>query len=208
MMKCLLIMMTVFVWAAPTSAATDERKLTAMFDEVCQELDISKPLVMAIARVESGIYPWVLNIQGRSYRFANKAEALARAQVAWAAGQSFDVGIMQVNRWWLSRYSISLEAALDPLANIYLGGWILKQEFRRHKDLRKAVGAYHSPNPQRARRYADQVLKALEQAPAVEPQSVKKIAAPAASSHQNATPSTAPRTMKAAGATPMKVRSK
>ena len=208
MMKCLLIMMTAFLWAAPTSAATDELRLTAMFDEVCQEMEISKPLVMSIARVESGIHPWVLNIQGRSYRFASKAEALARAQVAWAAGQSFDVGVMQVNRWWLSRYNISLEAALDPLANIYLGGWILKQELRRHKDLRKAVGAYHSPNPQRARRYADQVLKALGENPVVTPQPVKKVITPVASSHQTATPSTASRTMKAAGATPMKVRSK
>ena len=74
-------------------------------------------------------------------------------------------GLMQVNSWWLKRYEIPLEAALDPLANIYLGGWILKREIARHKDLRAAVGAYHSPNPDKARRYANVVLAALERGP-------------------------------------------
>lgn len=54
---------------------------------------------------------------------------------------------------------------LDPLANIYLGCWILKNEISRHSTLREAIGAYHSPNPVKADRYAVQVLAALNRGP-------------------------------------------
>lgn len=142
---------------------TDERtQVAALFEKPCQELKVSEPLVRAIARIESGLNPWTLNIAGRSYFFNSKEEALAKVRESWSSGRSIDVGLMQVNRWWLERYSISLEAALDPLANIYLGGWILKQELERHKTVRAAVGAYHSPNRRRAGNYADQVMNALE----------------------------------------------
>ncbi len=87
---------------------------------------------------------------------------MAKAEEARAGGRSFDVGLMQVNNWWLKKYDISLEAALDPAANVYFGAWILKEELRRHGSLRAAVGAYHSPTAFRANRYADQVMAALE----------------------------------------------
>jgi soluble lytic murein transglycosylase-like protein len=201
-MKCLLIVMAVFMWSAQASAASEVR-LAAMFDKVCRDLEIPKPVVLSIAKLESGLDPWVLNIEGRSLRFASKAEALARARTAWAAGQSFDVGLMQVNRWWLARYNISLEAALDPLANIYLGGWILKQEIKRHKDLRPAVGAYHSPDPRRARWYADQVLKTLEQVPATSKQRTVK-----AVSSSSTRPTVTPSNLETAAQPSMKVRKK
>lgn len=136
-----------------------------IFDRPCLEMNVPKPLAMAIAQVESGLRPWVLNVEGRSFRFDSKAEALAKARQAKASGRSFDVGIMQVNNWWLDRYDISLEAALDPLANIYLGCWILKNEISRHPTLRGAIGAYHSPVPAKAERYAAQVLAALNDGP-------------------------------------------
>ena len=147
------------------SAEASYPHLSEMFDRPCLEMNVPKPLAMAIAQVESGLRPWVLNVEGRSFRFDSKAEALAKAQEAREAGRSFDVGIMQINNWWLDRYGIDLEAALDPLANIYLGCWILKGEISRHSTLRAAIGAYHSPAPARADRYAALVLAALNEGP-------------------------------------------
>jgi soluble lytic murein transglycosylase-like protein len=152
------------------SPANEAIQVDALFAEPCRELNIPEPLVRAIAKVESSMNPWTVNVAGRSYFFESKAEALAKVREAWPSGRSIDVGLMQVNRWWLERYQISLEAALDPLANIYLGGWILKQELGRHKNARAAVGAYHSPDRRRAGRYADQVMKALESGPKKTPQ--------------------------------------
>lgn len=147
------------------SGVSAEIPFMEFFISCSKELDIPMPAALAIARVESGLKPWMLNIEGRTFRFSSRAEAVAKAAQARRDGRSFDVGIMQINNWWLDRYDISLEAAFDPLANIYLGCWIFKQELVRHKDLRLAIGAYHSPDPLRASRYADQVMKALAGGP-------------------------------------------
>lgn len=176
-MKLVFAVILFFSLCQPVLAESRDAALPAvaeLFAAPCLELGIPCPLTMAIARVESGFHPWSLNIEGRSFRFGNKGEALAKARSALASGRSFDVGLMQVNSWWLKRYGIALEAALDPLANIYLGGWILKSEIDRHKNLRAAIGAYHSPNPDKARRYADVVLAALERGPVKSPKSAPK----------------------------------
>lgn len=125
------------------------------------EMGVPEALVRAIAKVESGLKPWVLNIEGQAFRFNSKKEAWAKAEEAWRAGRSFDVGLMQVNNWWLKKYGIPLEAALDPVANVYFGTWILNEEMRRHTNVKAAVGAYHSPTPARASRYADTVMATL-----------------------------------------------
>jgi len=186
-MKLVLTAVMFFAFCLPVAAGAGELPSVAeLFAAPCLELDIPCPVAMAIGRVESGLHPWSLNIEGRSFRFKNKEAALAKARQALSAGRSFDVGLMQVNSWWLKRYEIPLEAALDPLANIYLGGWILKSEINRHKNLRAAVGAYHSPNPDKARRYADVVMAALERGP------VKASAQSAARPKSAATPARKP----------------
>lgn len=136
-----------------------------LFEAPALELGVSKDVTVAIAGVESGLSPWVLNIEGQPFRFDSKEKALEKAREAWGAGRSFDLGLMQVNNWWLKRYGVSLEAALDPAANVYFGSWILKQEIDRRGDLRAAAGAYHSPSPARANHYADQVMEALKRGP-------------------------------------------
>ena len=122
-------------------------------------------LTQAIARVESGGTPYALNVAGRGSIFGNKADAVAAAEKASEAGHSFDSGIMQINNWWLKRYGIPLEAAFDPVANILLGSWILKQELDRGGDTWKAVARYHSPDTDRGNQYATLVRQALEKEP-------------------------------------------
>lgn len=169
MSKAVLFSLVIWLVCSPAWAEVVENDLppvVELFEAPSLELGLSKPLTLAIAGVESGLRAWTLNIEGQSFRFNSKDEALAKAREAWAAGRSFDVGMMQVNSWWLRRYDIPLEAALDPLANIYFGGWVLKQEIARHGgDLKAAIGAYHSPNPARASHYADMVMAALERGP-------------------------------------------
>ncbi len=154
----LLMLHSQTLWAeSPDSPSTAN-----LFAAPCLEMGVPEAVARAIAVVESGLKPWVLNIEGRSFHFNSKKEALTKAEEARAAGRSFDVGLMQVNNWWLSKYDISLEAALDPVANVYFGVWILKEELLRHGNLKAAVGAYHPPTKARASRYADQVMAALE----------------------------------------------
>jgi len=135
--------------------------MDSMFQEAAQFWSVPVAWTRAIADVESGSNPWSLNIEGKGYRLPSKEKAVAMAKHAEAEGSSFDSGIMQVNNFWLKKYGIPLEAAFDPLANIYLGSWILKQEIDRHGQTWEAVGAYHSPNESKGRRYAEMVKGAL-----------------------------------------------
>lgn len=139
--------------------------LAPMFQEAAQTWAVPTAWTQAIARVESGLNPWALNIEGRGYTFTSKEKALEKAQQAQHANRSFDSGVMQVNSFWLKKYGIPLEAALDPAANISLGSWILKQEIDRHGQTWNAVGAYHSPDERRQRRYIELVKAALEKGP-------------------------------------------
>lgn len=112
------------------------------------------PLVEAIARQESGLNPLAVNIAGKSFYPATREEAEQLIRKAIAAGQSFDVGKMQVNSWWMEGLAIDPFSLLDPATNECWGKWILAEEIARHGLNWKAVGKYHSPDPERGRQYA------------------------------------------------------
>lgn len=118
------------------------------------EPDPPTPLVEAIARQESGLNPLAVNIAGKPYYPATREEAERLIQKAVAAGLSFDVGKMQINSWWMERYAIDPLSLLDPATNERWGKWILTEEIARHGLNWKAVGKYHSPDPERGRQYA------------------------------------------------------
>lgn len=111
-------------------------------------------LVEAIARQESGLNPLAVNIAGKSYYPATREEAERLIRDALAAGKSFDVGKLQINSWWMERLSIDPFSLLDPATNERWGKWILAEEIARHGLNWKAVGKYHSPDPERGRQYA------------------------------------------------------
>ncbi|MDL2315572.1 lytic transglycosylase domain-containing protein [Desulfovibrio sp. OttesenSCG-928-A18] len=111
-------------------------------------------LVKAIARQESGLNPLAINIAGKSYYPGTREEAERLIREALAAGKSFDVGKMQINSWWMKRFTIDPISLLDPDVNEAWGKHILAEEITRHGLNWQAVGKYHSPDPERGRRYA------------------------------------------------------
>ena len=136
---------------APTIAHAD------VFDAPCSRYRVPKPLVLAIAKTESGLDPWCVNVAGKDYRPGSRDGALAIIRQARARGLSHAIGLMQINSWWLKHLGISPEAALEPRNNATLGVWILAKEIQRHGYNWKAVGAYHSPTPARQKMYAQVV---------------------------------------------------
>lgn len=133
-----------------------------ILDAPCTKYGVPKALVVAIARQESLGQPWAVNIAGQSYFPASKGDALELIERK-GRGKSFDVGIMQVNSQWLRKLKISPAIALEPANNIYIGVWILAHEIQRHGLNWRAVGAYHSPTPDRQRRYARSVSRHYSQ---------------------------------------------
>jgi len=111
-------------------------------------------LLKAIARQESGHNPLAVNVAGKSFYPATREEAERLIREALAAGKSFDVGKMQINFWWMKRFSIDPFSLLDPDVNEAWGKRILSEEIARHGLNWKAVGKYHSPDLERGRQYA------------------------------------------------------
>jgi soluble lytic murein transglycosylase-like protein len=84
--------------------------------------------------------------------------------LAWRRGDSFDVGLMQINSYWMRRFGLDPHLVLDPRINIRLGVWILAKEIDRFGITWQAVASYHTPldrNPERGRNYAASVLRQL-----------------------------------------------
>lgn len=152
---CCLVLVLACLTLQPRATCAD------VFTAPARYFGISPQLAMAVSWVESSWYPWCINIAGRDYRPKSRAEAARLAERALARGKSLDVGLMQINSWWLRKWKLTPAQALDPALNVTLGLYILAQEMRRHGSLWKAVGAYHSPAPARQKRYAGKVAKAL-----------------------------------------------
>jgi soluble lytic murein transglycosylase-like protein len=145
-------------------ASLPQDELESLFDAPCDRYGVPKALALAIASQESGMRPWAMNIAGRAILHATNEEALAISQAALRAGLSFDIGVMQINAWWIRRFNLPLEVVLDPRGNVQVGIWIMAQEIKRHGLNWRAVASYHTPlerNPERGRAYAAAVLGRL-----------------------------------------------
>ncbi|MBR4605807.1 MAG: transglycosylase SLT domain-containing protein [Lachnospiraceae bacterium] len=166
--KCLLGLLCGLCIVFRTPQGTDanniylrQESFAQMLDEPCRKYHLPKLLVMAIARQESGYNPWVINIEGRDYYARNREEALQIASWALRNDRSFDVGLMQINSYWIKKYNWPLPSVIEPKYNILIGCWILAGEIRKHGYNWKAIAYYHTPlhrNPERGIRYARSVV--------------------------------------------------
>jgi soluble lytic murein transglycosylase-like protein len=147
------------------SAAHAHEKLAAHFEEGCGIWGVPPSLAMAIAKVESDFRPFTVNVQGKSHYMNDRESSLALIEKASSRRQSYDVGLMQINSYWVNKLKLNPAEVLEPRINIIIGCWILSEELKRYGMNWKAIGAYHTPvgkNPERARAYANKVLNAWE----------------------------------------------
>ncbi len=117
----------------PAAAALNSREkaLVPLFEEPCRRFGIPRVLALAIARQESDSRPLLINIQGKDVLPHTPAEALRMAESCLAQGLSFDVGLMQINSYWIRRYRIPLRRLFHPRDNIYVACFILAGSMRR-----------------------------------------------------------------------------
>lgn len=151
--------------AASHATILPDAELRQIFLERASQAEVNPLLAMAISKIESNYHPWALNIAGKSYKPQNRSEALVLIQIAQKAGRSYDIGLMQINNWWLRRLRLSPEQVLEPRNNILVGSMILRHEIKKYGLSLKAIGAYHTPpdrNPNQARTYARNVLSHLK----------------------------------------------
>jgi len=148
----------------PASVRGNDEGFLQQFIEACELWKVPPKLALAIARQESGFNPWAINVAGKSFLFTTQDDALRMIDLAWSKGASFDIGLMQINSYWMRRFGLNPQFVLEPRNNIILGVWILAQEIERFGLTWEAVASYHTPldkNPERGRNYAASVIRQM-----------------------------------------------
>lgn len=130
------------------------------FFEAAKRYSVPEVILRAIAGVESGYKGFVMNVAGSSYYPSSLDEALEVLRAN--RDKSFDVGIMQVNRWWFDKMGFPYEWGFNSCWNINFGAYVLGYELHRaNGDVWVAVGRYHSPNRLNQEKYIAKVAKEL-----------------------------------------------
>lgn len=118
--------------------------------------NVAPQTMAAVVSVESSHNPYAIGVvNGRLVRQPTTLqEAVTTAKQLERSGKNFSVGIAQVNRYNLPKYSLTYEQAFNACQNVRVGGLILGECYGRAvaKDmppqtaLRAALSCYYSGN--------------------------------------------------------------
>ncbi|MHA0902034.1 lytic transglycosylase domain-containing protein [Enterobacter ludwigii] len=104
-------------------------------------------------------------------------EAIISQESSWQANArnsnkngSNDYGLMQINSVnvdTLMKVGIinHEQMLMQPCPNIHAGAWLLSQKFKKYGYSWRAVGAYHSETPHLRDKYANAIIKIVNNAP-------------------------------------------
>jgi|SRR5690625_3948332 len=104
--------------------------------DIAEHYEVPYELVQAVAQVESG--------QKNPGRVGPNKNG------------TYDLGIMQINTWWLKRtgrYSLTAigiteeELLTNDCTNIAVGVWVLKQNLNQYGNVKAALSAYNTGKP-------------------------------------------------------------
>ncbi len=90
--------------------------------------------LLAIARVESGIEPFAIGVNGQpglKLRPRSKVDAIRTAETLIAANRNIDLGIAQINVRNLARLRLTVADAFDPCRNLAAATTLLASDFRQ-----------------------------------------------------------------------------
>ncbi len=139
-----------------TDALIETAKLcTQYMPRYEKEYGIPVHLLSAIATTESGRYhdglkiklpyPWVIKVEGKTYFFDTKEEAIAAVQKLQARGvQSVDVGCMLVNLYNHTKSFNSLTQAFEPENNIAYTANLLRGFYIQTGSWKNAAKLYNN----------------------------------------------------------------
>lgn len=125
-------------------------------------------ILYSVGLTETGrkgsLYPYALNIEGRAVYAKSRVEAIQEFERARAEGKNLiDLGCMQINHHYHGAEFRSVNAMLDPQANVEYAARFLARLHARHETWTMAVARYHAgPNNNPAqKRYVCRVIANL-----------------------------------------------
>lgn len=143
-MKTILasLILSIAMLAAPPARASDRG--WSCWNEAAARYNVDVVLLYAIARVETGARSGV---------------------VARNSDGSYDIGVMQINSWWLPKLAkVGITARMlrdNACLNVNVGAWILAQSIKDHGMNWRGVGAYNARSDYRRAIYARKVAGEL-----------------------------------------------
>ena len=124
---------------------------------------IPNKLLDAIARVESGKWPWTVQCSGKSHYFDSKDQAVNFVEDKLKNGTrkgDIDVGCMQINVGAHGDKFSNIDQMFDPIVNIDYGAKHLKNHKQQVHSWLEAAGNYHSMTPEHHNKYKGLVTRA------------------------------------------------
>ncbi len=124
------------------------------------ETGVPERILWRIVQVESGGWPWTLNVDGRPERFSSRSAMLRAARTAVARGVRYlDIGIAQIDwRWNGARFGWSLDRAVDPVENLRVAARLLARMRRTSGSWLGAIEDYHGGTDWERMNYAQRVV--------------------------------------------------
>lgn len=117
-------------------------------------------LLSAITFIESSDMPWVIGVEGKSFRFNTKKEALEKIkELKIRRHKNFDIGCMQINHQYHKDKFQSEEDMLNPIHNIRFAAKFLKLLKEESGSWEKAVSYYNSRDLRYSAPYANKVYQ-------------------------------------------------
>jgi soluble lytic murein transglycosylase-like protein len=113
---------------------------------------------------KGSLHPYALNIHGRTVFASSRQQAIEEFERARAEGKSLiDLGCMQINHRYHGAEFPSVQAMLDPRANVDYAARFLARLHARHETWTMAVARYHAgpDNDPAQKRYVCRVIANL-----------------------------------------------
>jgi soluble lytic murein transglycosylase-like protein len=156
------LLLFLLILTGTATAGDSSSEIRTCFKQAAEHHNIPVELLLAVAEVESGLAPYALNHSGAAILPSSRSNA--EQLLAKLSGQrgTFDIGIMQVNRWWFEKYGEPYGKGLDVCFNIDFGARILAMAIKDNGFTWEAVGRYHSPTSWRKEAYARKIFTRLE----------------------------------------------
>jgi soluble lytic murein transglycosylase-like protein len=131
-----------------------------MIERAALRYGIPSKLLLAVAMVESGCFPYSVNTSGRAIRFSSEAEVVRFVEGEVRRGnRNMSVGCMQLHYQTHGRYFASVADMVNYEKNILYAASLLRTLHDRYGSWEKAVKMYHSGRIKYNSRYYKKVME-------------------------------------------------
>lgn len=158
--KELLVICGILMLVFPNiSLGNTQKAISEIIAKKEREYNIPSGLLLAVAKTESNLNPFALNINGKPLYFSCKDEAIKAINEAIASGVfNIDIGISQINYRWHGENFTSIDSMLSIDTNLSYAAAHLSNLKLKHGDWHKALRHYHSAKPIHHKVYSRKVV--------------------------------------------------